>query len=73
MSPKPVQASVGGRQLMCPVCGAGEFTERPVKLNTTGAEFFGIEWANRTATALICTDRGFVHEFLGDSLELYDT
>jgi hypothetical protein len=44
-----------------------------VKLNTTGAEFFGIEWTNRTATALICTDCGFVHEFLGDSLELYDT
>jgi hypothetical protein len=42
-------------------------------LNTTGAEFFGIEWANRTATALICTDCGFVHEFLGDCLELYDT
>lgn len=73
MSPKPVEASVGGRQLMCLICGAGQFTERPVKLNTTGAEFFGIEWTNRTATALICTDCGFVHEFLGDSLELYDT
>jgi hypothetical protein len=37
-----------------------------------GAEFFGIEWTDRTAMALICTNCGYVHEFLGGSLELYD-
>jgi hypothetical protein len=43
-----------------------------VKLNTTGAGSFGIEWTNRTATALICTSCGHVHEFLDGGLELYD-
>lgn len=72
MGRNTVQAMVDGRQLGCLVCGGGEFTERPVKLNTTGAEFLGIEWSNRTATALICTNCGYVHEFLDGSLELYD-
>jgi predicted nucleic-acid-binding Zn-ribbon protein len=72
MSGKAVLADVDGRQLACLICGAVEFTERPVKLNTTGAEFFGIEWANRTATALICKNCGYVHEFFGGTLELYD-
>lgn len=72
MAGKPVQAAVADKWLACLVCGKGEFSERPVKLNTTGAEFLGVEWVNRTATALICTNCGYVHEFLGDAVKLYE-
>lgn len=73
MARKPVNAAVDGKWLACLVCGKGEFTDRPVKLNTTGMEFLGLEWANQTATALICNNCGYVHEFLGDGVQLYES
>jgi hypothetical protein len=36
-------------------------------------EFLGVEWANASATGLICTDCGYVHEFAGDAVQLYKT
>jgi predicted nucleic-acid-binding Zn-ribbon protein len=69
---KPVVAQVGGRRVTCLVCGAGEFVDRPIKLNSTAAELFDMAWANQTATGLICTSCGYVHEFIGDVLELYE-
>jgi hypothetical protein len=52
------------------------FIDREVKLNTTGAEFFGMGWANQSATGLICQVCGYVHVFafgaeLWDPLEGY--
>ena len=72
MASKTVRAAVSDKWLACLVCGADQFTERPVKLNTTGAEFLGVEWVNRSAMALICTSCGYVHEFLGDAVKLYE-
>lgn len=68
---KPVVAEVAGRQVTCLVCGQGEFIDRPIQLNTAAAELFDLAWANRSATGLICTTCGYVHEFLGDALQLY--
>jgi predicted nucleic-acid-binding Zn-ribbon protein len=65
-----VVASVAGRELKCWVCDGNQFSERSIKLNTTGAELFGIEWANKSAVGLICTDCGYVHEFVGDVVQL---
>ena len=69
---KPVVAEVDGRQVACVVCGSGEFVDRPIKLNTTGAELFDLGWADQTATGLICVNCGYVHEFVGDRIQLYD-
>ncbi len=66
----PVRAQVGGRPVACLVCGANEFFDREVKLNSSWAEGFGLGWANKSATGLICTTCGYVHEFAGDALQV---
>jgi hypothetical protein len=47
------------------------FIDGEVKLNTTGAEFFGMGWANQSATGLICQVCGYVH-VLAFWAELWD-
>ncbi|HEY3710914.1 MAG TPA: hypothetical protein VGL64_16150 [Amycolatopsis sp.] len=44
--------TVRGRALRCVVCGDREFSAREVKLNSTGAEFLGLGWANRSVPAV---------------------
>jgi hypothetical protein len=68
---QPSLATVHGRPLLCIICGTGEFWHREVKLNSTGLELFDLGWANRSALGLICTDCGFVHEFVGDAVTLW--
>lgn len=70
--PVPRLATVRGRALHCLVCGGGEFWDREVKLNSSGMEFFGLAWANRSALGLLCATCGYVHEFVGDEVELWD-
>ena len=68
---KPVNAEAAGRRVTCLICGADEFVDRPIKLNTAGMELFDLSWANREAMGLICTTCGYVHEFVGSELQLY--
>jgi hypothetical protein len=68
---QPRLVTVHDRPLRCLVCGADEFWDREVKLNSTGLELFDLGWANRSALGLICATCGFVHEFLGDAVSLW--
>jgi hypothetical protein len=68
----PHLATVLRRPLRCLVCDGPEFTGREVKINTSGMEFFDLGWANRSALGVVCVSCGFVHEFLGDSVEFWD-
>ncbi|GDY29922.1 hypothetical protein [Gandjariella thermophila] len=68
---KPKLATLLGRPLRCLVCGGREFWSREVKLNSTGAEFLGLSWANQSAVGLICDACGYVHEFAGPRPELW--
>ncbi|MCL6097557.1 MAG: DNA-binding protein [Bacteroidetes bacterium] len=43
------------KKIICPHCGSDKFQIRDVLLNTPGMTFFGLDWANRDASALICT------------------
>ncbi|MBM4170483.1 MAG: DNA-binding protein [Ignavibacteria bacterium] len=43
------------KKIICPNCGNEKFQVRDVLLNTSAMTFFGFDWANRTASALICT------------------
>ena len=70
---KPVTAAVAGKALQCLVCSGTQFWNREVKLNTSGAELMGMEWANESATGLECTTCGFIHEFTGNAIQLYRT
>ena len=58
--------------LNCLVCRGQLFIDREIKLNTSGMEFLGMEWANRSGTALICDGCSFVHTFAGNAFELWD-
>lgn len=74
MSRSPRLVTIGPQRaaLHCLVCRGELFTDREIKLNTSGMEFFGLEWANRSGTALICDRCSFVHTFAGDGFELWD-
>ena len=68
----PNLATVHGRAMRCLVCGGREFWDREVKLNSTGMEFFNLAWANQSALGLVCAGCGYVHEFVGDAVALWD-
>jgi hypothetical protein len=74
MSRSPRLVTVGPQRapLHRLVCRGQLFTDREIKLNTSGMEFLGLEWANRSGTALICDRCGFVHTFAGNEFELWD-
>jgi hypothetical protein len=67
----PGLATVRGRPLQCVVCGGREFWDREVKLNSTGMELLGLGWANQSALGLICAMCGYVHEFIGNAVQLW--
>jgi hypothetical protein len=73
MSRSPSLVTVGPQRvpLHCLVCQGQLFTDREIKLNTSGMEFLGMEWANRSGTALICDTCSFVHTFAGGEFELW--
>ena len=72
MAQSPLLAQLpDGRPVLCLVCGWNQFVTREVKLNTTGAEMFGLAWANAAALALICTRCTFIHEFTADVLQYF--
>ncbi|WAC18904.1 hypothetical protein OVA24_16860 [Luteolibacter sp. SL250] len=45
---------VGGVPLVCPLCAHDEFDRRSMLMNTTGMSFFGMDWLNKSACALVC-------------------
>ena len=62
----------GAKLCRCLVCGGGEFWDREVMLNSSGMEFFNMAWANQSALGLLCATCGYVHEFVGDEVALWD-
>ncbi len=70
---RPDLATVRGRAMRCLVCAGPGFWKREIKLNSTGAEFLGLAWANQSALGLVCADCGYVHEFVGREVELWDS
>jgi hypothetical protein len=73
MSGKPVLVTLGQQQrpFTCFVCAGKLFVSREIKLNTSGAEFFGMEWANESGTGLVCDGCGYVHTFVRGAVELW--
>ncbi|MDI1460214.1 hypothetical protein QEZ54_04470 [Catellatospora sp. KI3] len=69
----PYVATINGDVFRCVVCQGGLFTSRSIKLNTGALEFLDMAWANKSSLGLICTHCGYVHEFLGDAVQLWDS
>ncbi|WP_156969732.1 DNA-binding protein [Knoellia subterranea] len=66
-----VTATVAGRALTCRHCDGTRFGVRRIKLNTSGAEFFGFAWANRESLGFICDGCGCIEEFLEGVIETF--
>jgi len=59
----PIRYSINDRPLKCPHCGGEDFADGKALLNTAGAELFGLAWANRSATTLLCGECGNIQWF----------
>ena len=55
---------VGGIPVKCSHCGSNRFSERKAQLNTAGLTFLNLDWANQSATVLVCESCGKLEWFL---------
>lgn len=60
---------VMGKQVLCPFCQFDQFDDREIKLNTTGMSLFGLDWANKAATGLVCAQCGYIQMFLDPRIQ----
>jgi len=66
-----VTVGTARHRFACNVCQGNLFFNREIKLNTSGAEFFNMGWANQSATGLVCEKCGYLHTFVSD-VELWE-
>ena len=59
---KPVK--ILGNPMRCEICHHTRFFQREGKIPTTAMTFFELDWANASATCLVCEQCGYVHWFL---------
>ena len=52
----PREYSVAGRPIRCPHCGEREFLLGTAMLNTRLRSAFNVDWADPTATILVCAE-----------------
>jgi len=57
---------VAGHPLTCPICSGHQFWRKQAQLNTAVASFFNLDWANHTATCLICENCSHILWFYND-------
>lgn len=57
----PTNYYAAGKQVICEHCGNEDFHEGRAQLNTSGMTFMGLDWANETATTLMCDVCGRIH------------
>lgn len=63
MSEPTETVEILGKELRCQICGHNEFWKREAQLNTAAATFFGFDWANPSATCVICGKCGYIYWF----------
>jgi hypothetical protein len=62
---EPQLVEIKGQKLVCPFCKNETFFSRRAQLNTSVASFFGLDWANRSATCFVCSECTHIEWFLG--------
>jgi len=55
---------VAAKVVRCPHCSNGRFFKGEAQLHTAGMTFLRLEWANRSATTLTCTQCSHIAWFL---------
>ena len=57
---------VNGTQVACPHCGSTHFNKRKALLNTAGLTFLQLDWANASASVLVCESCGRLEWFIDE-------
>lgn len=60
---EPKTVEVLGKPFICPVCSNGRFYQGRAQLNTVIASLLNLDWANRTATYITCSNCGHINWF----------
>ena len=63
-SEQGTRLEVEGKSIPCPICGHDRFWTRKTLMNTRGASFFDLDWANASAVNYVCNRCGHVLWFL---------
>jgi len=58
--------SADGAAIVCPCCRNDTFDKDYRQLNSRGATFFGLDWANRNATILVCQRCTYISWFMSE-------
>lgn len=59
----PGRYQAAGKPVRCAHCQGELFQPNEAQLNTSGASLVGMDWANRSGTALECTECGLIQWF----------
>jgi uncharacterized protein len=62
----PARFAVEGQVVTCSHCRGDDFAPGEAQLNTAGMTFLDLDWANRSAYTLMCTNCGHI-EWFGQS------
>jgi len=60
---EPCEYKVNKERIECTHCKHTRFLKGSAMLNTAGMTLLGLDWANRTATTLMCDNCGLIHWF----------
>lgn len=69
-SPVGRRYMVAAKAVACAHCGHDRFVKGRALLNTAGMTFLNLDWANRSAATLACTNCGRIEWFLADPEEV---
>jgi len=63
---EPREYAIAGRAVRCPHCGETTFAPGRALLNTPGLTFIGLDWAESSATILVCAECGRIEWYAVD-------
>lgn len=69
---EPARYSAAGIRVACLHCKGELFQEQEAMLNKTSSTFFGMDWADKSGTALICEQCGLIQWYAKKPLRELD-
>jgi hypothetical protein len=67
---EPREYSVAERPVRCPHCGERKFAPGSALLNTRGLTVFNLDWADPSASILVCAECGRIEWFVREPVEI---
>lgn len=62
----PASYAVKNKKVVCQHCGGDVFEKRSFLLNTPGMTLMTLDWAEKTASTLLCVNCGNIQWFLAE-------